>query len=410
MAKSFGSPGIRFLQLLGQFVRIPDEYMPSFLNVYDSMKGQSKLSAYETIKREDPEYLDQIQRFGKRVGGGSLVTVYEVEMKDGSKEVARVLNPNAEYHTKNSIELLIKVVKSLSEEDPQYKQAEPLLDDMEKWIHSDIYDEAYFEDDQEFSKLHDKYQPKGFNYKIKVPKSYKTGSRLVKREEFIEGKTLTDMKDLSKEEKKEVVSLIVNNYFSQIRGRLLDKFSLVHSDVHPGNFMITPDKEVAILDRNFYLKLSLNDRLLFNNLNKKGKVEEKVELFVRYLLKQEENADLRNKLGNNKAIDLYIKKLSSQILSSISSENMEDAILDIMVQLKNIGIKIPLRITLLIKNLNSLNRMAKEVGFESLMDASEYHPPKTKLGREVIPAPEFPSEASQLDQVLYSTQAKRTQN
>jgi len=54
LATNFKAPGVRFLQMLGQFIEIPEEYRTRFMDIYDSVKGQSRLSAYETIKKEMP--------------------------------------------------------------------------------------------------------------------------------------------------------------------------------------------------------------------------------------------------------------------------------------------------------------------------------------------------------------------
>jgi hypothetical protein len=374
IAKNLGSPGVRSLQLLGQFIRIPQDYKSYFSEVYDSVKGQSRLSAYETLKREMPGYLAKIKKFGKRRGGGSLVTVYEVELKDGTKEVIKILNPNAGYHKTNTIALLKETMKALEKKEPQYKHIAPLLADLDQWLDADIQDTAYFEDDQEFRNLHNGYKPQGFHYKIKVPQSFYTGSIFVKREEFIEGHNFTDLSSLSQEKRREIVSLVVRNYFEQVRGILTNEFSLVHSDVHQGNLRVTPNKEVVILDRNFYLKLSLADRFLLYELIKPGEVKDKIRLFVEYLLNQKENYFLRAKFETEERFNTFREDIISVIVSSISKENLEDIVLDALVQLRSEGINAPLRVSLLIKNLNSLNQMSKEAGFSSLIEAKEYSP------------------------------------
>ncbi|MBF0384809.1 MAG: DUF89 family protein [Candidatus Omnitrophica bacterium] len=379
MAKSFRTPGVRFLQLLGQFVDIPEDYRKQFSEIYDSVKGQSRLSAYETIKREMPEYLKEIKRFGQRVGGGSMVSVYEVDLLDGSKEVVRVLNPNVKYDMENTIELLKTILRNLKETHPKYAKAAPLLEDLKAWIEGELNDLSYFEDDAAFKKRNNGYNPKGFKYSILVPEN-KGGTAKVKRESFVEGKTLTDLTAVSEKDKKEIVSLITRNYFDQIKGGLSDltTSTLVHSDVHKGNFIITPDGKVAIIDRNFYLKLSLKDRLFLKNLLEEGTNEEKIKQFIKYLLDQENNKALRESYGENGAVS----DLAQRISAALDTNNLENSILNIMLQLRSAGFKIPLKISLLIKNFNSLNQLAKESGFNSLIEARDYHPDRSMLSEQ----------------------------
>jgi len=379
MAKSFRTPGVRFLQMLGQFVQIPDEFRQEFMQIYDSVKGQSRLSAYETIKREIPEYFQQIKIFGKRIGGGSMVTVYEVELIDGAKEVVRVLNPNVKFDMNSTIELLRNILTNLEELDEKYDKLMPLLDDLRAWIEGELNDLSYFADDAEFHKKNNGYQPKGFKYSIFVPEN-KGGSAKVKREAFVEGKTLTTFKASSAEEKKEITSLIIRNYFDQIRGSITDltKLTLVHSDAHKGNFIVTPNNKIAIIDRNFYIKLSIKDRLFLRTLLDEEPIKDKIERFIKFLLEQQENQELKNRYSNKDDISY----LAERMASGIDSAEIESNILRIMVDLRKSGFFIPLRISLLIKNLNSLNQMAKESGFESIIEAKDYRPDKAMLSSE----------------------------
>lgn len=106
IARHFGAPGVRFLQLLGQTIPLESDYREQFSAVYDSMKGQSKFSLWEGIKFMDSHYASQITEIGDKLGGGSLFTVYEAFLSDGTKEVVRVLNPNAWYHAKKALSIM----------------------------------------------------------------------------------------------------------------------------------------------------------------------------------------------------------------------------------------------------------------------------------------------------------------
>ncbi|MFQ5953239.1 MAG: hypothetical protein ACE5JK_07550, partial [Candidatus Omnitrophota bacterium] len=147
-----------------------------------------------------------------------------------------------------------------------------------------------------------------------------------------------------------------------------DEVSLVHSDVHLGNFKVTKEGNVAILDRSLYLKLSQRDRQLFWDLIKDGSARGCLEIFLNYLSEMEENKKLRKKGTRDKLLKSLAKSLSGD------GKNLEDLILDILVQLKRSNVNVPLRITLLVKNLQVLNKWTKKAGFESLQEALLYKP------------------------------------
>ncbi|HLD22274.1 MAG TPA: hypothetical protein VJB65_05250, partial [Patescibacteria group bacterium] len=71
LAESLGSPGVRFLQILGQYIDVPPTLQSAFNDATDSVAGQNKMTAYETIQREWPECEHQILRVLDRIGGGS---------------------------------------------------------------------------------------------------------------------------------------------------------------------------------------------------------------------------------------------------------------------------------------------------------------------------------------------------
>ena len=51
LASKLGAPGVRFLQSLGLYAELPPELRSEFDEVYDRVKGQSKLSAHHTLQK-----------------------------------------------------------------------------------------------------------------------------------------------------------------------------------------------------------------------------------------------------------------------------------------------------------------------------------------------------------------------
>lgn len=366
VARQLGAPGVRFLQLLGQAVDIPEEYRAEFIDIYDSMKGQSKLAAWETIKREMPEYASRIKRFVSRLGGGSLFTVYEVELKDGTHEVVRVLNPNALYHARFSIGLIRQTLNQLAAAGPKYEQAKPIVDLLEKWIEAELKDPNFDQDDERFRQWQD-FRVGEVSPQIKIPLSIPTGTPYVRREELIQGKNLTDyLRDKGSwtpDEQKKLkafVALAAQHYAVQIAN------GLVHSDVSPGNLRITKDEKLAILDRGMYLKFSQDEVAFLFKLFSTESLEEKIRLFTEWLSSLPENNLVRKNIRIDQIAD-QVKQRSQK-----HGGDIEQSFMDTLIIVQNQGLQVPLQYMLLFKNLNALRHLAISVGFKSFADARNY--------------------------------------
>ncbi len=68
IARQLGSIGIRFLQIMGQYVEIPEYLRGSFNDVYDNINGQSKIVAHTTLLKTWPEFEANISEVGECIG------------------------------------------------------------------------------------------------------------------------------------------------------------------------------------------------------------------------------------------------------------------------------------------------------------------------------------------------------
>lgn len=377
VGKRLGSVGVRMLQLAGQYFDISAEDKEQLSEVYDDMRGQTRIQAWRVLKREAEhspaiaDLLPQIKKIRPRIGGGSLMTVYEVVKKDGSREAVAIKNPNVEYHLSQTLKLLHKTLEDAQHDEPNnvtYRFLQALLADSEQWILDELHDADFETNDIRF-RLQNDTSIGAFNkgrskYGILVPQTHPTGTDWVRRDEFIDGKNLTSLKIsdnaetnipegiISKADYQSAVSLLTRNYVYQ-----LTTTGLAHSDIHWGNFRITNDNtQVAVFDRRNMLKLSDQDRALFKALipaaagGNFGKVK---ELAVDYLLGLQENEGLLNR-----------ERLRSDVLSGNGS-----SMLDTVMELKRRGIRVPLKFSLIVKNINGLNEMALQAGFSGLGEA-----------------------------------------
>lgn len=354
-----GAPGVRFLQLLPQFVNISPEYEREFSGVYDAIKGQSKLAAISLLEREWPEVWDEIEYIGDRVGGGAAVTVYEARKRSGEKIVVKARNPNIEYHLNEMYRFAGMVIDRLAKKHGGgYQAARTALDDIQEWIRNDIDFEGFLRQDAQFRERYDSFQPEGFHYQVQVPTSYGPESKYFSTETEIEGKNLTKWDELVAEghDMKEITSLAFKHYIQQITD------GMAHSDIHPGNFRITPDNKLAILDRNFYLQISEQEQnVIFSLVNPLASAEAREQALASYF-----GID---GLSNTQELTPIVHNIATLM----SSQQWNEARGEI-VNLKQKGAKVPLNFTLLLKNFNSLRIMLEKAGFNNLTEAFLYSP------------------------------------
>jgi len=396
-AQQLGAPGVRFLQLLGYTMDIPQRYQLRFMDIYDALQGQSTAAAWETTKQQMPEYTKRVIRIKGRLGGGSLYSVFEVEIRANETdypefsgqiitEAVRVMNPNALYHARKNIQLIRQVINALAKKDEKYRQALPTVTLLEEWIETELQDMTFEKDDRAFRK---KWEGQKFaaskNSRITIPSMPKSGpgTILVRRERIVDGFNFTELHRLAPNAQKEAVALAAQHYLAQLAGgqSLKDKIvagvTTVHSDISPGNLRITKSGNLAILDRGMYLKFNRRDRLFLNSAIKASDHKELVSLIVNQFWGINENKIFTK--GKNKKV--FLNDLTQSLLKDSSkSFSFERVLLRMMVEISARGMKIPLRYMLLFKNLNVLNQMSQQVGFASLKEALSYSSSDDSLG------------------------------
>lgn len=378
--KKLGALGVRMLQLAGQYFPLNPDEKEQIADVYDNMRGQSRIQAYRVLKREAQyssevaELLEDAATIEPRIGGGSLMTVYKVIKKDGSEEAVAIKNPNAEYHLESVVRLMDKTLADANERDPSnttYTFMQGMLTDSTQWILDELRDPDFAAKDVRFRADNDTrvgdFDKGGSRYDILVPESRATNTTWVRRDEFIDGKNLTGLKitngqtDIAKgvissADYKSAVSLLTRNYVHQ-----LTNTGLAHSDIHPGNFRITSDnKSIAVFDRHNLLRLSGPERRLCKQVVlslASGSPAGAVDLMADYLLELPENSGL---LENR-------EKLLEDIRQGLQSG--QQSLVDTLVTIKRNNVKVPLKLSLIIKNMLSLEEISKVAGFSSIGEA-----------------------------------------
>ncbi len=410
LAQQLGAMGVRFLQLLGQYADIPPEYQEKFLHVYDSMRGQMKITAYNLIKEKAPGLIEEGDKLVHMIGGGSLVTVYLLVKKprDGEKEgrkyVVKVANPNSKARILETYDLLMKVLNSLIEktphDDPMYEwyllARDQILPDLKEWTESDIEDTRFFENDKLFKEAFNGWSTPGSPFQMYIPSSYQPNNIYVKVEEYVDGTELTKLQvseqrdfnegKVTSEDYKAIIATVAKNYLAQIMHAPLtpEGTVLVHSDAHEGNFKLMSDGRIATLDRNFYIEITKEDREMVEEIiHSELPKEEVLPAFIEYLLKQDCN--------KGKALDKdELVRIIKEEIKNLPEGNLSiRLVMNLITKLRQHGLRLPLRFTLLLKNLNALDYMAKKAGIQGgLVGAMLFVPNDTVLTKqeEVSPA------------------------
>ena len=79
--------------------------------------------------------------------------------------------------------------------------------------------------------------------------------------EWIDGVRLTDYLQQYPERAHTILKRLLNSYFQQII-----QLGVYHADPHPGNFLVTPDEEIAVLDYGAIAVLDAGERMRYGNL------------------------------------------------------------------------------------------------------------------------------------------------
>lgn len=387
LGKKSGAIGVRMLQLGGQYYTIPEEDKDQFREIYDQMKGQTRLQAYSLLQREadyapaTAELVGNIQHLGERVGGGSLVTVYEMVTKDGGREVLGVRNPNAAWHVANIADMVDRTLDDAIAKDPNnvdLQLAKSLVYDAVEWINLELNDTTFDQKDAVFKAENDhrSTQVNSFNtgnahHSVYVPTTRPTGTPWLRREEYIDGNNLNNLRDaeetdiahghITPEDRKDVVSVLVRNYTQQLL-----QGSYAHSDIHPGNFRVTADNQhIVILDR--YNLIEMTDE-------RRGTIKQLLGSFI----SGDTNSALKVFLGATNA------SIDSSVLDDLAngleqSSDKSQGMAQLIVGLKKNGVKIPVEIGLIIRNIFSLVSLAEEAGFDSLVGAFTHTAPPEEM-------------------------------
>lgn len=378
VGKKAGALGVKKLQLAKQYFELEPEDEKEFEGIYDDMVGQSRLQAYNVLKREsqtDPvcsEIFNGIAYFGRRIGGGSLFTVYEVGMKDGRTLALGVKNPNAEYRVARLASFAGTGLKATSRKHPEnttIQLMDTLLEDAVTWVQAELVDENYAHKDTVFRAQNDTRTGKGFQrgssrYDIVSPEPSYAQSSWVRCETFVDGTnlsslTVTDKASdipaglINRDDLKDATSLLVRNSMYQVM-----KGDFTHSDTHPGNYRITADNsQVAIFDRHNLIEVT-------------PELRQTVKAVASSVALGDPAAAGMAIAAHSAAGNIDHTELAETIQTAVKkSDEPTQLITNMLLELKREGVRVPLELSLVLRNFMSMAQFSKTAGFNNIAEA-----------------------------------------
>ncbi|HOW27290.1 MAG TPA: TerC/Alx family metal homeostasis membrane protein [Elusimicrobiota bacterium] len=397
VAQSLGGIGVRFMQVLGQYVAIPPEYEENFSHAYDQSPAMGKMEIYSNLKKiakTDPDirkFLDEnLVEIGDQLGGGSIFTVYLATVKYPDEKgqwterqtVLKLRNPNAETFVRDTVKLIENTILDMQRKDLYAKDmtmALRVLSLIKEWMISDIQDTRYLEMEPYFQETQTFTTSNGTT--IQSPSLLSPSKDFIRVEEVAQGKTLNVFlhseggKDLDVARKG--VEAAVESYIRMLTQPTAHKGKrryLMHSDIHPGNVVLKNDGNVLQwIDRSLYQELSQQEAELILALEGTSGTKKGLS-FIKTIFDAPENRGRSALSFMSRFMSQYAKAKGGwrSVLRSYlhpgeggmgDEEFMTDSLLR---QMKKEGVIIPLRIEIGVKNNAAVNRMLKDAGLPPL--------------------------------------------
>ncbi len=336
---------------LGQILSLRVDLLP-----FDLIKELSKLQdevpyeEFEVIKKEmEKTYKRPVEEIFSHidpvpVAAASIAQVHRGVLKKNNRDVAiKIQRPNIKQIIRIDLSILENLAKRVHEKIEFLKpyNLPELVDEIKKMF----FQELNFTKEAKNILL----AKKAFkdNPKIYLPEVYlEFSSSNILVMEYIEGKSLKEIKDQDKDFKKEIAKICVEAIVKQM---LVDGF--FHADPHPGNILITKDKKVCFLDWGIIGRLTEADRLKISSLLD-GIIKKDGEIILTSLLSLSQDIVSLDK-------DLLLKDvmeiLDYYYILSLRDINLVDMVKELVQTIKEHNLKVRIDLSMMFKSLITLD-------------------------------------------------------
>lgn len=261
--EELGPTFIKFGQLLGSR---EDLFHPAFTDemnkLRDDVKGvpfsKVKAAVEKSLGKKISEIFKNVE--SKPIGTASIGIVYKGELLDGSQVVLKVRRPNIEKEIKRDLSLMQFLAEQAEKriEEVKFLGVSRIFKDFSISLQNELNFNIEGINGERLRTVIEKYDKDEIFY---IPKIYRDISReniLVM--ELIEGIKFTE-KDKIEELKKKVAPKIERVVQIFLRTLLQDGF--FHADLHGGNFFLTRDNKIALIDFGLMGRLGYKARINF---------------------------------------------------------------------------------------------------------------------------------------------------
>lgn len=384
-----GALGIRALQLATQFHSFPPPIERRLSDTFDANPGLEKLRFWENLYKlaegneEIRQYLQRIT-LGNYLGGGSLQTTYAAILDAGTPNERQVIvkmkNPNVDTFIKESYISAHKTLGVVSRQrgapGQHAKTGMVLMDLAQNWCLDDLNDKTFLYDDEQFRHVIGQFNAKEGAEVFYAPVKLFTASKM-KSETLAPGKTANQFlndQSVSFQQKQEVVRILSRFFIHQLKGEPVvdaggNKYHLVHSDPHVGNYMVdvsgaTP--RIGVIDRSMYLKLQEADIKVLEKLAVSGNDNEFVYGFVDRVLDINKIRGIQRTITRGRVfVGVGAEYAKQKARGKIDRFSLMRVMLSTLADAK---VDVPLELRLMIRNIGAFQELGRRYGvdFEAL--------------------------------------------
>jgi len=335
---------------------------------------------------QEAELLDDLISVDETRGRASIKKVVELAMRETGKVAGKLMRPSAEKFLDEDIHVFETTMRMLNEKYPDLGLPENMLEDIKEVILDELSFEKEAANTRQFaSNLTARKQNASESFSLHVPEIYHASKHVI-LEELVGGITVADLillqadtATLSKKEKikraaletsldAETLSIYrqydLNTILERIAGEFFQQaFSegFFHADLHYGNAMITPRREIYMIDLGAVGQATPNQR----------------QEMLQFLLALE--------LGDGRWASSLFKRLSGDSLSGkakaiarIAGAAKIEASLDAKVKqilkiLQKEGIKPEKNVTLFLKSLSAVAPVMDSIPLSKLASLANAH-------------------------------------
>ncbi len=240
--------GVTAIKLAQYLSNRPDILPEPLINEFEKLQANvppfSSITAKAIIEKETGKKIKDLFLYfdNHTIGSASIGQVHRVRLMSGEDAVVKIQRPQAAAKVKTDLRLLREFVKLTENYFQNFGILNPreIVDVFEELMLKELDYTTEAKSILKFRKIYDKYPT------FKIPKpypEYSTSKVLVL--EFISGCKITNIEQLKKWglSNKRIAERGIKMYLMQIF-----QYGLFHADPHPGNILIYPNEDIALID------------------------------------------------------------------------------------------------------------------------------------------------------------------